>query len=74
MNNQRPVTIFDPIHDSVREVLAQRYLLPSSITYILILFRLPEYSTTKQCTIFAGTWNLNGRVGCLITFRIFSYF
>jgi len=46
MNNQRPVTIFDPIHDSVREVLVQR---------------LPEYSTTKQCTIFAGTWNLNGR-------------
>jgi hypothetical protein len=25
MNNQRPVTIFDPIHDSVREVLEQRY-------------------------------------------------
>ncbi|KAF8238902.1 inositol polyphosphate phosphatase [Tricholoma matsutake] len=46
MNNQRPVTIFDPIHDSVREALEQR---------------LPEYSTTKQCTIFAGTWNLKGR-------------
>jgi hypothetical protein len=25
MNNQRPVTIFDPIHDSVREALEQRY-------------------------------------------------
>ncbi len=24
---------------------------------------LGEYSTTKKCTIFTGTWNLNGRVG-----------
>ncbi|RDB20113.1 Inositol-1,4,5-trisphosphate 5-phosphatase 1 [Hypsizygus marmoreus] len=46
MSNQRPVTIFDPIHDSVRAALEQR---------------LSEYSTTKQCTIFTGTWNLNGR-------------
>ncbi|KAF8076611.1 inositol polyphosphate phosphatase [Lyophyllum atratum] len=46
LSNQRPVTIFDPIHDSVRAALEQR---------------LPEYSTTKQVTIFVGTWNLNGR-------------
>ncbi|KAG2013815.1 phosphatidylinositol phosphate phosphatase [Coprinopsis cinerea AmutBmut pab1-1] len=46
LSNQRQVTIFDPIHDSVRVVLDQR---------------LPEYSTTKQCTFFIGTWNVNGR-------------
>ncbi|TFK71771.1 inositol polyphosphate phosphatase [Pluteus cervinus] len=46
MSNQRQVTIFDPIHDSVRAALDQR---------------LVEYSTTRHCTIFAGTWNLNGR-------------
>jgi len=46
MSNQRQVSIFDPIHDSVNAVLGQR---------------LPEYSTTKQCTLFVGTWNVNGR-------------
>ncbi|TFK55545.1 DNase I-like protein [Heliocybe sulcata] len=46
LSDQRQVTIFDPVHDSVRAILEQR---------------LPEYSTTKQCTIFVGTWNLNGR-------------
>ncbi|KAJ7930003.1 SacI homology domain-containing protein [Mycena leptocephala] len=46
MNNQRSVTIFDPIHDSVRVALENR---------------LHEYSSTKQCTLFVGTWNLNGR-------------
>ncbi|KZT29277.1 DNase I-like protein [Neolentinus lepideus HHB14362 ss-1] len=46
LSDQRQVTIFDPIHDSVRAVLEQR---------------LSEYSITKHCTIFAGTWNLNGR-------------
>ncbi|KAJ7228451.1 inositol polyphosphate phosphatase, partial [Mycena pura] len=46
MSNQRPVTIFNPIHDSVRVALENR---------------LNEYSSTKQCTIFVGTWNLNGR-------------
>jgi hypothetical protein len=47
LNNQRPVTIFDPIHDSVRAVLDQR---------------MSEYSVTKPSTIFVGTWNLNGKV------------
>ncbi|PFH51385.1 hypothetical protein AMATHDRAFT_74943 [Amanita thiersii Skay4041] len=47
LNNQRPVTIYDPIHDSVRDALDQR---------------ISEYSVTKQCTIFVGTWNLNGRL------------
>ncbi|KAI0722816.1 inositol polyphosphate phosphatase [Earliella scabrosa] len=46
LSTQRQVTIFDPIHDSVRAALEHR---------------LAEYSTTKQCTIFVGTWNLNGR-------------
>ncbi|KAH8830391.1 SacI homology domain-containing protein [Flagelloscypha sp. PMI_526] len=46
MSNQRQVTIFDPVHDSVRFALQRR---------------LPEYSSTQQCVIFAGTWNLNGR-------------
>ncbi|KAF9076927.1 inositol polyphosphate phosphatase [Rhodocollybia butyracea] len=46
MSSQRQVTIFDPIHDSVRAALDQR---------------LPEYSHTKRATIFVGTWNLNGR-------------
>ncbi|GBE79963.1 Inositol-1,4,5-trisphosphate 5-phosphatase 1 [Sparassis crispa] len=46
MSNQMQVTIFDPIHDSVRAALAHR---------------ISEYSTTKQCNIFVGTWNLNGR-------------
>ncbi|KAJ4465875.1 inositol polyphosphate phosphatase [Lentinula lateritia] len=46
MNSQRQVTIFDPIHDSVRAALDKR---------------LPEYSHNKRCVIFVGTWNLNGR-------------
>lgn len=47
LNSQRPVTIFDPIHDSVQAALEQR---------------ASEYSTTRQCIVFAGTWNLNGRL------------
>ncbi|KAH9987805.1 inositol polyphosphate phosphatase [Russula vinacea] len=46
LNNQTQVTIFDPIHDTVRAALDAR---------------LSEYSTTKTCTVFVGTWNLNGR-------------
>ncbi|TFK43681.1 phosphatidylinositol phosphate phosphatase [Crucibulum laeve] len=46
LSNQQQVTIFDPIHDSVRTALQRR---------------LSEYSTTKQCAILVGTWNLNGR-------------
>ncbi|OJA19346.1 hypothetical protein AZE42_00462 [Rhizopogon vesiculosus] len=47
MNSQRQVNIFDPIHDSVGKALQQR---------------LSEYSTTQSCSIFAGTWNVNGRL------------
>lgn len=43
---QKPVSIFDPIHDSVRLALHER---------------LSEYSTMRYITIFVGTWNLNGR-------------
>ncbi|KAJ1308885.1 hypothetical protein OPQ81_004572 [Rhizoctonia solani] len=46
MNTQRQVTIFDPIHDSLRTLLTQR---------------LPEYSSPHKCQIFVGTWNLNGK-------------
>ncbi|KAI0065841.1 DNase I-like protein [Artomyces pyxidatus] len=46
LSNQTQVTIFDPIHDSVRAALESR---------------LPEYSTTRNCSIFVGTWNLNGK-------------
>lgn len=46
LSNQRQVSIFDPIHDSVRLELEKR---------------LSEYSTTQECVIFAGTWNVNGR-------------
>jgi hypothetical protein len=47
MSNQRQVNIFDAIHDSVGKALQQR---------------LSEYSTTQSCSIFAGTWNVNGRL------------
>uniref|UniRef100_A0A8H8CK11 phosphoinositide 5-phosphatase n=1 Tax=Psilocybe cubensis TaxID=181762 RepID=A0A8H8CK11_PSICU len=46
LSNQLQVTIYDPIHDYVRATLERR----SS-----------EYSTTRQCTFFIGTWNLNGK-------------
>ncbi|PPR04035.1 hypothetical protein CVT24_010610 [Panaeolus cyanescens] len=46
LSNQRQVTIYDPVHDYVKVMLEQR---------------LSEYSTTKQCKFFIGTWNLNGR-------------
>ncbi|KAJ3775474.1 inositol polyphosphate phosphatase [Lentinula raphanica] len=46
MSSQKQVTIFDPIHDSVRAALDKR---------------LHEYSHTRRCVIFVGTWNLNGR-------------
>ncbi|KAJ7068496.1 inositol polyphosphate phosphatase [Mycena amicta] len=46
MSNQKSVTIFDPIHESVRAALESR---------------IHEYSSSKQCTIFIGTWNVNGR-------------
>ncbi|KZT72567.1 inositol polyphosphate phosphatase [Daedalea quercina L-15889] len=45
-STQKRVTIYDPIHDSVRRALDAR---------------LSEYSTTKSCTILVGTWNLNGK-------------
>ncbi|KAF9651242.1 inositol polyphosphate phosphatase [Thelephora ganbajun] len=46
LSDQQPVTIFDPIHDTVRVALEQRRM---------------EYSSPKHCMIFTGTWNLNGR-------------
>lgn len=46
LSSQKPVTIFDPLHDLVNDALDKR---------------LAEYSTTKHCTVFVGTWNLNGK-------------
>ncbi|KAG8769922.1 inositol polyphosphate 5-phosphatase, partial [Serendipita sp. 398] len=46
LSQQKPVSIFDPIHDTVTGLLNER---------------IKEYSTTKQIQIFVGTWNLNGR-------------
>ena len=37
------------------------------------MYRLAEYSTTKQCTIFVGTWNLNGRVSLSVIVDIAAY-
>lgn len=45
-SSQKTVTIYDPIHDSVRRALEARVF---------------EYSTTKRCSLFIGTWNLNGK-------------
>ncbi|KAF8504208.1 DNase I-like protein [Gautieria morchelliformis] len=47
MTQQIPVTIFDPVHDSVRAAMVDR---------------LSEYSSTEFSTIFVGSWNLNGRL------------
>ncbi|KAN0064942.1 Inositol-1,4,5-trisphosphate 5-phosphatase 1 [Thecaphora frezii] len=46
MANQRPVTVFDPIVDSVSAELAAR---------------IEEYSSSHTVSIFAGTFNLNGK-------------
>ncbi|SPO25336.1 related to phosphatidylinositol phosphate phosphatase [Ustilago trichophora] len=46
MANQRPVTVFDPVLDSVTAELNAR---------------VDEYSSSRDITIFAGTYNLNGK-------------
>ncbi|KAG8980080.1 inositol polyphosphate 5-phosphatase, partial [Tulasnella sp. 427] len=46
ISSQPQVLIFDPIHDSVRAILKER---------------VAEYSSRKSLSIFAGTYNLNGR-------------
>ena len=45
MAGQRPVILFDPIGDSIQSELAAR---------------ANEFSSTRNVTIFSGTWNLNG--------------
>ena len=50
LGGQHQVTIFDPVHDTVNAALAKR---------------VNEYSSTRTCTVFAGTWNLNGKVRIL---------
>lgn len=60
---QQPVTIYDLIHDTVNSALAQRYAWWLYIVNLNLIFaRISEYSTTKNSTIFVGTWNLNGKV------------
>ncbi|KIM68900.1 hypothetical protein SCLCIDRAFT_104475 [Scleroderma citrinum Foug A] len=46
LSNQTQVNIFDPVHDTVRKALEER---------------ISEYSTTRWCHLFVGTWNVNGR-------------
>lgn len=46
MANQKPVTIFDPIHDAMTAELHSR---------------LDEYSTARTISIYSGTFNLNGK-------------
>lgn len=46
MANQRPVTVFDPVLDSVTAELNGR---------------VDEYSSSRDITVFAGTYNLNGK-------------
>ncbi|KAI6047496.1 SacI homology domain-containing protein [Pisolithus marmoratus] len=46
LSNQTQVNIFDPVHDTVRRTLEER---------------ISEYSTTRWCHLFVGTWNVNGR-------------
>ncbi len=46
MANQRPVAVFDPVLDSVTAELNSR---------------VDEYSSSRNITIFAGTYNLNGK-------------
>ncbi|KAJ1033041.1 hypothetical protein NDA16_000320 [Ustilago loliicola] len=46
MANQKPVTVFDPVLDSVTAELNAR---------------VEEYSSSRDITVFAGTYNLNGK-------------
>ncbi|KAN0097411.1 SacI homology domain containing protein [Tylopilus felleus] len=46
LNNQTQVNIFDPVRDMIRKRLDER---------------VSEYSSTRSCSIFVGTWNVNGR-------------
>lgn len=45
MANQRPVSVFDPLQDSVNAEL---------------ISRMDEYSTEREVSVFTGTWNLAG--------------
>ena len=51
MSNNQRVRVYDPIHDTVRDIMHAR---------------LPKYSTVQHATIFIGTWNLNGKVRMLL--------
>lgn len=46
MANQKPVSVWDPLHDAVNLELSDR---------------MDEYSTRRQVDVFTGTWNLAGR-------------
>ncbi|KAI9287437.1 SacI homology domain-containing protein [Umbelopsis sp. AD052] len=46
LTGQKEIAIYDPIQDSVSEIM---------------LKRLQEYSSVQKITIFAGTYNLNGQ-------------
>lgn len=46
MANQKPISVYDPIHDAVNTELSER---------------LDEFSTMRSVSVFTGTWNLAGR-------------
>ncbi|UZJ55421.1 hypothetical protein CBS101457_004741 [Exobasidium rhododendri] len=46
MANQKPVSVWDPLHDSVNLELSDR---------------MDEYSSKKEVSVSTGTWNLAGR-------------
>ncbi|PWN31587.1 DNase I-like protein [Meira miltonrushii] len=45
MANQKPVSVYDPVHDAVNAELNER---------------LDDFSTTRSVSIYTGTWNLAG--------------
>jgi hypothetical protein len=47
----------------IRESVSKTYKFPF---LLIFLGRLQEYASTKQSTLFVGTWNLNGRVSCFV--------
>lgn len=45
MANQKPVSVYDPVHDAVNAELTER---------------LDDFSTMRSVSVFTGTWNLAG--------------
>ena len=48
LSDQQPVTIFDPIHDTVRVALEQRYSLKQWVGSVLLTEAVDERSIPRQ--------------------------